>query len=205
MSKRSWNVQRDRKLRFVREVERRGSASEPITDQRGGLALAEDESRNEEPGASERILSERTLTRRHGTGDRVGSRMRREPVILLVEETVSRAATVMRERNVDEVVVVNEDNDLCGILTDRDLMIHSLGYGRNPNKVRLGELCTDVTIAVRPWTPLDEAVTLMRRHAVGRLPVLAGTRLVGVISIKDAVDEIELHAMLANTREEATW
>jgi CBS domain-containing protein len=105
--------------------------------------------------------------------------------------TVARAARVMRERDVGDVLVAY-DCDLFGVLTDRDIVIRALAEGRDPAETTVGSVCTPPPVAtLAPDDTTDRALELMRRHAVRRLPVVErGGCPVGVISLGDlaAVD-----------------
>jgi CBS domain-containing protein len=100
--------------------------------------------------------------------------------------SVARAARIMRERDIGDVLVAY-DCDLFGVLTDRDIAVRAVAEGRDPNTTRVGSLCTRPPVATLvPEDTTDYAVQLMRRHAVRRLPVVErGGCPVGMVSLGD--------------------
>jgi CBS domain-containing protein len=101
------------------------------------------------------------------------------------DSTLIDAATIMRQDDIGDVLVVKEDGTLCGIITDRDIVVRALADGRDPTTTRIDDVCTHDLVSVAPDSWIGEAVELMTRHAVRRLPVTDGGKLVGVVSIGD--------------------
>jgi CBS domain-containing protein len=101
-------------------------------------------------------------------------------------ETVRAAADRMGARNVGSVVIVDEDRHPIGILTDRDLALHVVGEGRDPNTTLVGEVMTSEPRTIRETMPIEDALSLMRSLEVRRLPVVDSRRkLVGIVSVDD--------------------
>ncbi|MGW0818087.1 CBS domain-containing protein [Streptomyces viridiviolaceus] len=100
--------------------------------------------------------------------------------------TVTRAARLMRERDIGDVLVAY-DCDLFGVLTDRDIVLRTVADGRDPDDTTVGSVCTPPpVVTLAPEDTTDRAVELMRRHAVRRLPVVErGGCPVGVVSLGD--------------------
>jgi CBS domain-containing protein len=100
--------------------------------------------------------------------------------------TVARAARVMREQDIGDVLVAY-DCDLFGVLTDRDIAVRVVAEGRDPAATAVGTVCTrPPVVTLTPDDTTDRAAELMRRHAVRRLPVVEhGGCPVGVISLGD--------------------
>ena len=113
--------------------------------------------------------------------------------------TVARAARVMREQDVGDVLVAY-DCDLFGVLTDRDIVVRALAEGRDPAVTSVGSVCTPPPVAtLTPDDTTDRAIELMRRHAVRRLPVVErGGCPVGVISLGDLAGSEDPHAVLTD-------
>src|SRR5207248_319637 len=94
------------------------------------------------------------------------------------------AAQIMRERNIGDVIV-ESDERICGIVTDRDIVVRVVAYGTDPDTAKLDKLCTSDVIAISPDDKVDRAVALMREHVVRRLPVVDNGRPIGVVSLGD--------------------
>ena len=115
----------------------------------------------------------------------VGDIMTRPPHTLDVTASVMDAATAMREGDFGDVVVL-EEGRLCGILTDRDIVVRVLATGDDPLSVRVGDVCSRVLTTVCESDGIGDAVRLIRAKAVRRLPVLDDDgKLVGIVSLGD--------------------
>lgn len=116
---------------------------------------------------------------------KVGDIMTRPPRTLDVAASVMDAATLMREGDFGDVVVL-EEGRLCGILTDRDIVVRVLATGNDPSSVRVGDVCSRVLVTVSESDGIGDAVRLIRAKAVRRLPVLDDDgKLVGIVSLGD--------------------
>jgi len=71
------------------------------------------------------------------------------------------------------------------VITDRDIVLRVVAEGRDPAMTTVGDIATNDLISVRPEQPLDEALRLMARHRVRRLPVVEAERLVGIVAQAD--------------------
>lgn len=111
--------------------------------------------------------------------------------------SVARAAGVMREQDVGDVLVAY-DCDLFGVLTDRDIVVRALAEGLDPAETTVGSVCTPPPVAtLAPDDTTDLAMELMRRHAVRRLPVVErGGCPVGMVSLGDLAAVEDTHAAL---------
>ncbi len=110
------------------------------------------------------------------------------PTVLDANATVAEAARAMRDRGIGDVVV-NEDGRLCGIVTDRDIVVRAVADERAPGDVRLRDVCSADLVTVKPDTTVEEAVRLMREKALRRLPVVQGNDVVGIVSLGDLAIE----------------
>ena len=114
----------------------------------------------------------------------IRSVMTSKPVALQAGTTLVDAARAMRDHDVGDVIVL-EDDRLRGIVTDRDIVVRAVAEGRDPSQSVLGEVSSGEVVALTPDDPVDRAVDLMREHAVRRLPVVEQGRPVGIVSLGD--------------------
>ena len=110
------------------------------------------------------------------------------PIMLSERQTAADAANMMKECDVGDVLVCGDDSRLCGIVTDRDLVVRCLAEGGN-GSTPLRNLCTSDITTLSPDASIDEAVSLMSDRAVRRIPVLEGGELVGIVSLGDLAQE----------------
>jgi CBS domain-containing protein len=107
------------------------------------------------------------------------------------------AARRMKESDIGDVLVM-DDGTMCGVVTDRDIVVRAVAEGRDPNSVKLEEICSHQAITIGPDDPVDRAVQLMRENAVRRLPVVEGGSPVGIVSIGDLAIERDEGSTLAH-------
>lgn len=110
--------------------------------------------------------------------------MTTEPIALPLEATVAVAAQIMRDRGIGDVLVTS-DGRLCGLLTDRDIVVRAVAEGRNVEATTLSEICSAELATIRADDDVETAVRLMRAKAVRRLPVVEAGRPVGIVSLTD--------------------
>jgi CBS domain-containing protein len=123
--------------------------------------------------------------------------------------TVSRDATVvdaarhMKQRNVGSVLVL-DDGRLAGIFTERDALFRVLAAARDPATTTLGEVMTPQPHTMHPDEPFVRALRVMHEGKFRHLPVVEFGRPLGVVSVRDALDDdlVELRWDLEQ-REEA--
>ena len=100
-------------------------------------------------------------------------------------ENAAVAARLMCRYNVGALPVQERDGSLCGIVTDRDLVLRCLALERPPEKTAVSRIMTARVTAVTPDTSLTRAAETMAKEQVRRLPVVEGRRLVGMVSLGD--------------------
>jgi CBS domain-containing protein len=118
-----------------------------------------------------------------------------DPVTLPATATLEEAARCMKDEDIGDVLVV-DNGVLRGIVTDRDIVIRGLAEGRA--SARLGDICSSELVALLPDDSVDDAVRLMREHAVRRLPVVEDGKPVGMVSIGDLAVERDRESALAD-------
>ena len=115
--------------------------------------------------------------------------MTSNPCSIDSDKSVAYAAKMMRDENVGLAPIV-EGNRLIGTVTDRDIAIRVVAEGKDPESTKVTEVASTDLVTVDPQQNLDEALTLMARHQVRRLPVVEEDgRLVGVVAQADVADE----------------
>ena len=114
--------------------------------------------------------------------------MTQKPVTVQATDTVVAAARSMRDGNIGDVVVV-DNGQIQGILTDRDIVVRALAEGRDPARTTVGEICSRELTTLSPNDAIGDAEKTMRARAIRRLPVVEGGRPVGIVSLGDLAVE----------------
>ncbi|MET8140385.1 CBS domain-containing protein [Sphaerisporangium sp. NPDC005288] len=110
--------------------------------------------------------------------------MTHRPVCLPADAPVSKAARLMRDQAIGDVLVTRDDR-LCGLVTDRDIVVRAVAEARDADSTPLGALCTSDLVTARPDQDVEDVIRLMRERAVRRLPVVVDGRPVGIVSLGD--------------------
>lgn len=112
--------------------------------------------------------------------------MATEAKVATEEMTAVDGARLMASYDFGMVPIVDADQRLVGVVTDRDLVVRVLAKGLDPRTVDLVAIATTKNIAtIDPDGSLREAEDLMAQHRVKRLPVVDGDALVGVVALGD--------------------
>jgi CBS domain-containing protein len=108
------------------------------------------------------------------------------------ESDLNKAAQLMKQHDVGILPVV-EGEKLCGVVTDRDIVIKGLAEGKQA--ARVSEVMSGNIVSLSPDDDENTARKLMSDNDVRRLPVCQDDRLVGMVSVGDlAVRTDERHA-----------
>jgi len=108
------------------------------------------------------------------------------------------AAQLMRGNDIGDVIVLEGDR-LCGILTDRDIVVRALAEGADPERATVGDICSRELTTIEPSASVGQAVRLMREKAIRRLPVTDESgHVIGIVSIGDVAVERDRRSALAD-------
>jgi CBS domain-containing protein len=110
------------------------------------------------------------------------------PVALPGTASVHEAARAMRAADIGNVIVL-ENNQVYGMVTDRDIVVRTVAEARDPATTTLADLCSHPFVTVTPTDSIEHAVQLMRSKAMRRLPVVEGGQAVGMVSLGDLAVE----------------
>lgn len=113
------------------------------------------------------------------------------------DATLVEVAKLMRDHDVGDVLVCNLDGSLHGIVTDRDVVVRAVALDRRPHETHAGDVCSTNPLRLAPTASIDEAVKVMRKHAVRRVPVVRDGKPVGIVSIGDLAREQDPRSALA--------
>lgn len=100
------------------------------------------------------------------------------------DASVAHAAAIMRDRDIGTVLIV-DDGELHGIVTDRDLALHALTGEDNPLETPVRKFMTPQVVTGESGWSLEQVAEMMARHQVRRLPIMHDGRLAGIISLGD--------------------
>lgn len=108
----------------------------------------------------------------------------RQPLVCGTDDTVAAACAVMCRHRAGAVLVADRRQHLAGIFTGRDA-VRSIAKLRAPAAARLAKAMTADPLALPPETTAIEALRAMNDGGFRHIPVVAGTRILGVVSRND--------------------
>jgi len=116
-------------------------------------------------------------------GAKVRDVMTPGPIGVDYGQSIGEAARTMRDWGVGAVPVVSTGS-LRGLVTDRDLVIRAVAEARAADEP-VGPLSSGNLVGVDADADAEEALRLMREHAVRRLPVIEDGQVAGIVSLGD--------------------
>jgi CBS domain-containing protein len=109
--------------------------------------------------------------------------------------SVRDAAIAMANRRIGAMIVLDSSGRMAGIFTERDVMTKVVATRRDPDITLLADVMTPNPDTIGPDDTAADALEMMRKHNYRHLPVLDGTRLIGMVSVRDlyatALGELE--------------
>jgi len=112
--------------------------------------------------------------------------MTKNPQIVQTDASVQDIARQLADQDIGAVIVCNAEKRLQGVVTDRDLAVEVVARGQDPSSTTAGDLVSGrEVVTIGADDDIDEAINTMRDHAVRRLPVIDGDKVVGVVSQAD--------------------
>ena len=128
-------------------------------------------------------------------------KIRRNPITISPDANFFEARKLIHDKGVRHLPVVDKDNRLMGIVTDRDireaapsdatlLSVQELNYLLGILKVSAFMTPKEKLITITPDVLIEEAVKLMRDNKIGCLPVIEDNKLYGIFTETDALDHL---------------
>jgi len=115
--------------------------------------------------------------------EKVGDFMTENVETCSILDNMYEVAVKMQEWNVGAIPIMDGER-LAGIITDRDIVIRGTAE-KKPGSTKVEEIMTKELVTVSPDSSTDEAVQLMAKHQIRRLPVVENTKLLGMVSLGD--------------------
>jgi len=126
-------------------------------------------------------------------------KIQRNPVTISPDATFFEARNLIHEKGVRHLPVIDKNNMLVGIVTDRDirkvgpseatlLSVQEINYLLGKLKVSNFMTQKNKLITITPDTIIEEAVQLMHDNKIGCLPVIEGDKLYGIFTETDVLD-----------------
>ena len=115
--------------------------------------------------------------------DTIRDVMTSDPKTVDASATVQEAAQIMDSEDIGNVLVV-ENGEVQGIVTDRDIAVRVVAKGNGPDS-SVREACTTDVQTLSPDDSVDDALNKMEQAEVRRLPVVEDGKPIGIVSLGD--------------------
>lgn len=109
----------------------------------------------------------------------------REPYSTKASATVQETAEFMAVRNIGAICVLDDGDRLIGVFSERDLLKRVVVAGRDPQRVSVGEVTSDLRAVIQCDETPHQALERMELIGTRHLPVVDGERWVGMLSMRD--------------------
>ena len=119
-------------------------------------------------------------------GTKISEVMTTRPRAVEPQTSVREAARLMESEDVGSLPIVQDGARLVGVVTDRDIAVRVVGRGLDADETNVADIASRDVVTLTPDDDLDDALTLMARAQVRRLPVVVREdELVGIVSQAD--------------------
>src|SRR6478672_2632759 len=119
--------------------------------------------------------------------------MERSVVILDESTSVSAAAGIMKTKGISSALVKDHYSDkIKGIVTERDILYRVVAENKGTFKVSIGSIMSSPLVTVEKETQCLEAITIMRKKGLRRLPVVDNEKIVGIVTLMSLVGNMPI-------------
>lgn len=126
---------------------------------------------------------------------------KQKPITAPKSATVYEAARTMKLHNIGALLIV-DGTRLAGIFTERDALFRVLAAGLDPSHTQVGDVMTGQPQTIHPDAPFLQALQVMYRGRFRHLPVVEFDRPLGMVSVRDALDD-DLYALRVAVEQQA--
>jgi CBS domain-containing protein len=128
--------------------------------------------------------------------DTIREVMSENPTSVEASATIQEAAQLMDKEDIGNVLVV-ENGEVQGIVTDRDIVVRVLAQGNGPD-ASVREACTTDRETLGPDDSIEDAIKKMEQGDIRRLPVVEDGKPVGIVSLGDLAQARDQDSALAD-------
>ena len=129
--------------------------------------------------------------------DTIRDVMTGDPKTVEASADLEEAAKLMASEDIGNVLVV-ENGEVQGIVTDRDIVVRGIAKGKSPSDTSVREVASTDVESLSPDDSVDDAVKKMEQEDVRRLPVVEDGKPVGIVSLGDLAQQKDKDSALAD-------
>ncbi|HZZ00231.1 MAG TPA: CBS domain-containing protein [Candidatus Baltobacteraceae bacterium] len=110
--------------------------------------------------------------------------------VLREDDSLQTAAERLAQHDVGALPVCDDQQQVRGIVTDRDIVVHGLAQGKDPRKTTVAEIVSSNPVTVGPDDSVQRVTEIMGERQIRRVPVVEAGRLIGIISQGDIAQSV---------------
>ncbi len=114
----------------------------------------------------------------------------RHIISIAPDASVFEAIKLMADRTIGSLIVLDDDDNLAGIVTERDYARKVIIKGRSSKDTRVSEIMTSKVMTASTDDTVDACMAVMTEHKIRHLPVVEDDRVIAMVSIGDLVEAI---------------
>ena len=122
-------------------------------------------------------------------------------IVISPEENVIDAAIKMKKHGISSLIVT-EDNEVRGIITRSDIIDRVVVKNGKPRSTTIEKIMSKEVVSIGPKSNIVEALRLMKLQKLSQLPVIDEGKLVGLISLRDALSYLAKFFLIGGWRQE---
>ena len=117
--------------------------------------------------------------------------LKRDVISIIENKTIFDAIKLLTYNNIGALPVINENIELCGILSERDIIrAMSQNIGINLKKTSINSIMTSKVITISNNTISEDIMDIMTKNKIRHIPIVENKLLIGIVSIGDVVKRL---------------
>lgn len=104
---------------------------------------------------------------------------------LTPDSSIGECAKIMNEQHIGSVPICNDDQNVVGFVTDRDILLRAVVNNKDINNTKVSEIMTTGVYCCEANTDVEQASKTMAEYQVRRLPVTESNKIVGILTLTD--------------------
>lgn len=112
--------------------------------------------------------------------------------------SIAETAKLMQQHDVGSIPVCDQSG-VVGIVTDRDIVVRTVAYNKNPQQTPVTDIMTTQVTTVSPDMDMNEVTRKMASSQIRRVPVVENNSLVGIVALGDVAVDAKYDTEVADT------
>lgn len=124
--------------------------------------------------------------------------MTNDITFVTTDAKVSDVAKLMQENHIGSIPICNNENNVVGMITDRDIVLRNVANRKDPTQTPVTEIMTTDIVTVEPNTDIYKVSRIMAEKQIRRIPVVEKNKIVGMVTIGDLTRDKNFDMEIAN-------